>query len=197
MNLPKILALDVSGSPSHWMDYEEYATQYCKGNIAWAFGEEGFVIRGGHSRMTGEQSTIDMSSIVAIRGLHATRGKSTFKAPKKVVKEALFRRDHHMCAYCGNVFTEAHLEMEHIIPESRGGPGSWTNLVTACSGCNNFKRDRTPEEAGMELMYVPYEPNRAEWLILSNRRILADQMEFLLSKCPNHSRMHSLLKKAA
>jgi len=49
------------------------------------------------------------------------------------------------------------------------------------SACNHKKADRTPEEAGMKLLAVPYTPNLAEYLILSNRRILADQMEFLLS----------------
>jgi hypothetical protein len=192
MNLPRILALDVSGTPSHWMGFEEYASQYCKGNIAWAFGDDGFVIRGGLSRMSGEQSKIDMSSIVSIRGLNASRGKNVFKAPRKVVSTELFRRDHRMCAYCGEVHHEDVLQMEHVHPESRGGQSSWANLVTSCSRCNNFKRDRTPEEAGMQLLYVPYEPTRAEWLILSNRKILADQMEFLLSRCPDTSRAHQL-----
>ena len=35
------------------------------------------------------------------------------------------------------------------------------------------------KQAGMELLYTPYVPNKAEFLILSNRNILADQMDFL------------------
>jgi len=37
-----------------------------------------------------------------------------------------------------------------------------------------------PEESGLELLYAPYVPNKAEYLILTNRKILADQMEFLV-----------------
>lgn len=190
MHLPKVLALDVSGYPSHWMSYEEYAAAFCKDGIAWAFGEDTFTLRGGISRMTGEQSKIGMSSIVAVRGLKVTSGRGKLRAPGKVAKFELFRRDHHMCAYCGRVFEDSALEVEHVKPASKGGPTSWTNLVTACRPCNNFKSDRTPEQAGMELLYVPYEPNRAEWLILANRTILQDQMEYLLSRCPEHSRAH-------
>jgi hypothetical protein len=49
-----------------------------------------------------------------------------------------------------------------------------------------------PEEAGLELRYVPYVPNKAEYLILTNRRILADQMEFLLQHVASHSRVFDL-----
>jgi len=42
----------------------------------------------------------------------------------------------------------------------------------------------------MELVYLPYVPNRAEYLILTNRRILADQMEFLAQHVPAQSRLH-------
>lgn len=48
-----------------------------------------------------------------------------------------------------------------------------------CRECNQAKDARTPEEAGMKLLAVPYTPNLAEYLILQNRKILADQMEFL------------------
>ena len=55
---------------------------------------------------------------------------------------------------------------------SRGGRDTWMNVVTACRACNEKKSDRTPELAGMELLYLPYIPNRAEYLILTNRRII-------------------------
>ena len=45
------------------------------------------------------------------------------------------------------------------------------------------------EESGMELLYAPYIPNKAEYLILTNRRILSDQMEFLKQHVAAHSRL--------
>ncbi len=80
--------------------------------------------------------------------------------------------------------------MEHIVPLSRGGRHLWMNLVTACRGCNHRKGNRTPEQSGMTLLYVPYVPNRYEGFILKNRSILADQMAFLMASVPRHSRLH-------
>jgi 5-methylcytosine-specific restriction endonuclease McrA len=76
------------------------------------------------------------------------------------------------------------------VPSSKGGADSWMNLVAACKACNRHKANHTPEGAGMKLHYVPYIPNRYEAFILSNRKILADQMEFLLHGVPKSSRMH-------
>jgi 5-methylcytosine-specific restriction endonuclease McrA len=103
----------------------------------------------------------------------------------------LFARDRYLCAYCGERFRSQFLEMEHVYPRSRGGADAWMNLVTACRSCNDRKRARTPEEARMPLLYLPYVPNRHEAFILGNRRILADQMEFLVRGIPRHSRVHA------
>jgi hypothetical protein len=79
--------------------------------------------------------------------------------------------------------------MEHVTPSSRGGSTVWQNVVSACRACNQRKGNRTPESAGMPLLYVPYVPNRHEAFILANRRIVADQMNFLLAGVPRHSRL--------
>lgn len=77
---------------------------------------------------------------------------------------AVHERDHWSCAYCGRSVSktppcEALLAtVDHILPISRGGPSSWTNLVSACKECNNRKADRTPEEAGMPLRVEPFDP---------------------------------------
>ena len=60
--------------------------------------------------------------------------------------------------------------------------------IYCCRSCNQRKGGRTPEEARMLLLYAPYIPNKAEYLILSNRSILADQMDFLAHQLPSQSR---------
>jgi hypothetical protein len=42
----------------------------------------------------------------------------------------------------------------------------------------------------MALLYAPYVPNKAEYLILCNRNILVDQMDFLARHLPRQSRLH-------
>ena len=71
------------------------------------------------------------------------------------------------------------------------GHDTWMNVVTACRACNHRKGSRTPEQAGMSLLYAPYVPSLWEDFILRNRRILADQMEFLMAHLPKTSRLHS------
>jgi 5-methylcytosine-specific restriction endonuclease McrA len=71
----------------------------------------------------------------------------------------IFIRDNYTCQYCGGKPKTSELELEHIIPKSRGGKSVWENTVCACSFCNDEKRDRTPEEAGMKLLRKPFKPN--------------------------------------
>ena len=81
------------------------------------------------------------------------------------------------------------LTRDHIVPVSRGGGDHWKNVVTACKPCNQKKGAKTPERAGMLMLYVPYTPSLYEALILRNRRILNDQMDFLISLLPSDSRL--------
>ena len=91
------------------------------------------------------------------------------------------------CLYCGIQFARSHLSRDHITPVSQNGEDAWTNVVTACKRCNNFKAGRTPEQAGMQLLAVPFKPTHAEYVYLRGRRVLADQMEFLMAHFPRKS----------
>lgn len=95
-----------------------------------------------------------------------------------------------MCAYCGEEYGHDHLTRDHVVAQSRGGKDVWTNVVTACGGCNRRKDDHDLEDIDMKLLYVPYAPNRSEHLLLMNRNVLADQMSFLLAKIPAYSHVH-------
>jgi hypothetical protein len=186
---PHILALDTAGAPRRWINVRQAAHYYATDMIAWATGTHEFLLRGGTQRATGVQSLIRASSIIAIKGKDFI--VRHFDQVPTLTKEMLIARDRYVCAYCAQRFRFDQLDMEHIVPSSKGGGNSWMNLVTACKACNNRKANRTPEAAGMKLHYVPYVPNRYEAFILSNRKILADQMEFLLQGVPKGSRMHA------
>lgn len=183
-----ILQLDVNGQPHKWISWQDAAVYHAKGLVAWSLGDTSTetVIRGGDNRITGEQSIIRTASIIAVRG--QSSGKRRHRPPTLNNRE-LFRRDQHVCAYCGKTFKESHLTRDHIIPRAKNGQDIWMNVVTACAHCNQKKDDKTLEEAGMQLLYAPYIPSRAEHLILANRNILADQMEFLLAFVDEKSRI--------
>jgi len=74
----------------------------------------------------------------------------------KLTKHEIFRRDHYTCQYCG--MKAKGLTIDHVIPRSRGGEHSWSNLVTACSECNRKKGGRTLQIAKMKLINPPHEP---------------------------------------
>jgi hypothetical protein len=185
---PHILALDAAGAPHRWINVRGAALYYATDMVAWEVGAYEFVLRGGTQRSTGLQSLIRASSIIAIKGRNFM--VRHFDRVPRLTKEMLLARDRYLCAYCAQRFRFEQLDMEHILPRSKGGANSWTNLVTACKACNNCKANRTPQDAGMKLHYVPYTPNRHEAFILGNRKILGDQMEFLLQGVPKSSRIH-------
>ena len=86
--------------------------------------------------------------------------------------------------YCGQQHLRSELTRDHVVPLSRGGRDVWENVVCACLACNVRKGNRTPQQAGMPLLAVPFRPSWVEHLILRNRHILADQMDFLVSHLP-------------
>lgn len=189
-----ILSLDANGIPHKWITWQDAVTYEAKDLVAWKMGEITFTFYGGKSRMTGEQSTITTSSIIAVKGTRAKSEKWLAKTPA-LSNKTLFRRDQHICAYCGNELNAEKLTRDHIVPKSLGGKDIWTNVVTACKPCNHRKGSKTLEQTGQQLLYVPYVPNRSEHLLLSNRKVLFDQMQFLLAYVPKTSRAHNLTAK--
>jgi 5-methylcytosine-specific restriction endonuclease McrA len=182
---PRILIVDSHGQPVRWAALTRAARYYASGKVVNDLGESHFAMSGGLQETSGLRSRVVSSSIVMIRGRHRN---PVGRGHVGLSKYRLFARDRHVCAYCGTRSAEADLTVEHIVPVSRGGRHEWTNVVTACRSCNTRKGNRRPEEAHMPLLYVPYAVCRNEGFILSNRRILADQMAFLQASLPRYSR---------
>jgi len=70
----------------------------------------------------------------------------------------VYARDESACQYCGRRRARSELNLDHVIPRSRGGSTSWENVVCSCVACNLRKGGRTPEEAGMRLLRQPSRP---------------------------------------
>ena len=141
-------------------------------------------MRGGVSRITGQQSKVKINSIIATKNYSKTSYKD-YTPP--LTNRTLFQRDAKTFMYCVETFAEKDLSRDHVIPLSKGGEDKWMNSDTACKRCNNQKGNRTPEQENMPLLAIPFIPSRIEYLILRGRRIRADQMDFLLSHVPKTS----------
>jgi len=181
-----VLQLDVSGRPQAWISPRDAAVLYASDAVAWTLGNTFQVLRGGIQRSSGLQSRIELHPIIAVRGSIPARA---WRLAPALSNPKLFNRDRQICAYCGGFFHFDELTREHITPVSRGGLDSWMNCITACRTCNGRKGNRLPEEARMSLLYLPYVPSLHEDMILRGRRILADQMDFLLASVPRSSRL--------
>jgi len=181
----RVLSLDATGRILDWISWQDAVCLYVREAVAWTLGDPCLTIHGGWNRCSGEQSLIHLHPIVASRG--QARSQAIDPAPA-LTNAALFARDSYLCLYCGEHFPRSHLTRDHVMPLSRGGRDIWQNVVSACLHCNVRKGSRTPQQAHMPLLAVPYRPSWVEHLILSNRNILADQMEFLRNHLPRKRR---------
>jgi 5-methylcytosine-specific restriction endonuclease McrA len=76
----------------------------------------------------------------------------------RLSRKNVWTRDQGRCQYSGKAIPLKDATLDHIIPESRGGRTTWTNLVTCCQEINHRKGNRTPEEAGLVLLSTPKKP---------------------------------------
>ena len=168
-----ILRLDLAGQPRGWLTLQETITAYARGDVIYGIGDPLPPVYGGIQRLTGHRSTLVVQPIIA------TEGKIYDAFIPPLCNRTLFKRDDHRCLYCGNQASRHQLTRDHVLPASRGGTNKWENVVAACKRCNWQKDNKTPEEAGMPLLAVPFRPNPFEWHFLAKDRVLTDQMEYL------------------
>ncbi len=189
----QVLRTDVAGMPLEWIDYREAVRLYHADQVAYDCGTLLYTVFGGYCSLSGERSTVEVNSIIATHGSSQSLAANRDKYVPPLNNRALFKRDANLCLYCGNRFATRDLTRDHIIPVSQGGLDKWSNVATACRRCNNYKGGRTPEQAHMELIAVPFTPTYAEYIYLKGRRVLADQMQYLLAHIPRSSPLHARL----
>jgi 5-methylcytosine-specific restriction endonuclease McrA len=83
------------------------------------------------------------------------------RVPKRQVRFSrynIYARDKCTCQYCDSRYPRQELNLDHVIPRSRGGTSTWENVVCSCQECNRRKGGRTPQEARMALLRKPYKP---------------------------------------
>jgi len=191
----QVLRTDAAGMPLDWISYKEAARCYHAGQVLYSCGNLLYDVHGGISSITGERSVISISSIIATPSETQSKFHNLPGYTPPLTNKTLFSRDGMMCMYCGKSFGKIDLSRDHVTPVSQNGVDVWTNVVTACKRCNNFKAGRTPEQAGMQLVAVPFKPTHAEYIYLRGRRILADQMEFLKAHFPRTSRLRERVEE--
>lgn len=99
------------------------------------------------------------------------KSRSTHRVKALLTQRNLFLRDGHKCQYCNRhrskLRNSEFLTRDHIIPQSKGGTNAWTNVVTACSACNNKKADTMLADTNMILIREPWTPTMFELWVRS------------------------------
>lgn len=107
------------------------------------------------------------------------------KIPKlevKFTRRNIYEHYDHRCCYCGRRFPTKELNLEHVVPSSRGGRTTWENIVTSCIPCNLKKGNSLPHEAGMKLLIKPSKPgwsHRPSLLICGSVPVRASWQRFI------------------
>lgn len=103
------------------------------------------------------RATYQMPSVMRLKTYVRPRSSGAVR----FCRENVYIRDNYTCQYCGSKLPPKHLTLDHVIPASKNGKKSWTNVVSACRGCNQRKANRTPQTANMPLLTEPKMPS---WL---------------------------------
>lgn len=138
-----VLCLNACSTPLKWIDWQRAVSMIVSDQAEVIETVDGEFVRSTYL-------SIPMPAVVMLRKYvyvpHVGRGGDPVD---KTTRRAILTRDSSRCGYCGNPGDT----IDHIFPRSRGGQDSWDNLITACLPCNQKKRDRTPEEASMPLLW--------------------------------------------
>jgi 5-methylcytosine-specific restriction endonuclease McrA len=191
----QILRTDVAGMPLEWVDYREAARLYHTDQVAYTCGTLLYRLYGGTWREpecapsstsipSSRRSAYRQSRQSARRGLYAA-AQQPDAVPPRCLSVPVLRRAFYL---------------QLVVARSRDAVqprrhDTWGNVVSACRRCNNAKASRTPEQAGMQLLAVPFTPTYAEYIYLKGRRVLADQMEYLVAHFPRSSPLHERMQR--
>ncbi len=189
----QVLHTDVTGMPLEWIGYQQAVRLHYAQQVAYTCGIVLYRVHGGINARSGQRSVVTVNSIIATQGGACARLRAREDYAPPLSNLALFRRDFNTCLYCGQPFTVRELSRDHVRPLVQGGLDHWNNVVTACKPCNHRKGGKTPEQAGMQLLAIPFTPNHAEYVYLQGRQVLADQMDFLRAHFPRSSPLHRRL----
>jgi 5-methylcytosine-specific restriction endonuclease McrA len=134
------------------LDFEPLNTCHSHRAIVLVTGGKAEIVANGRGYITTPSARLPKPSVIRLAH-QINRPRPRIRLSRR----SIFRRDGYRCQYCGR--ESAHLTLDHVIPRSRGGTHGWTNLVSACAGCNRRKGGKTVDEAHMKLLNKPVEPH--------------------------------------
>lgn len=143
--MSRTLVLDLGYQPHRIVSWQRAVTMLFQGKVEVVEEYDEEIYR---------SATFTMRMPAVIRLLQSVSRKKAVRFSRMNV----LTRDDWTCQYCGRRLPTRKLNYDHVTPRSQGGKTVWENIVTACYPCNDRKRDRTPQQAGMYLRRQPVKP---------------------------------------
>jgi len=88
-----------------------------------------------------------------------------------ITRDRLLERDNYSCQYCNRDLTKNTVTIDHVIPQSKGGPHKWTNVVASCVTCNTTKGSKSLAQfkkvTGKYLKKIPEAPAREFAIVIA------------------------------
>ena len=190
----QVLRTDASGMPLEWIDYKEAVRLYCLGQVAYSFGQPLFQLRGGTNARTGERTVVEISSIVATVG----QSKQS-RPPAPRLRAAAQQRNTVPARRPPLHVLRPALRVRAAVARSRDAAVAWRpgRVEQRRDGLPPLQQPSRPgarrSRRSLQLIAIPFTPSYAEYIYLKGRRVLADQMEYLLAHFPRSSPLHKRL----
>lgn len=159
-----VLILNRDYTPHDIWDWKHAMTKYlCTKSVEPVYDEHGMVQYNRVIRDGSGNEYVQPAVLVLTYYVNAHTGMAPY------TKLNIYARDMGTCQYCGEPVSQGHWTVDHVIPRAHWNPrrfhfrlNSFENVVTACGPCNKRKRNRTPQQAGMDLIQKPKRISRAE-----------------------------------
>jgi 5-methylcytosine-specific restriction endonuclease McrA len=162
-----VLVLNINFQPIGQITWQRAVTQWFKGRVEIVDVYEHEI----------KSTTFSMRRPAVVRELT----RYTRKATIKFSRENVYTRDKGRCQYCQKIVSRKSATYDHVVPREQGGKTQWDNIVIACFACNQKKKNRTPEQAGMRLLSKPEKPKHLPQSYMRFTRSIPDVWKWWLS----------------
>ena len=93
----------------------------------------------------------------------------------------IYQRDNGVCQYTGKKIDRHTATVDHVLPRSRGGDDTWTNMVLCSKDVNTKKGNKLNSEAGLKLLKIPVTPQPIPMSSLIKEAKHVDWKHFLVN----------------
>ena len=82
----------------------------------------------------------------------------------KIDRVAVYNKYGGKCAYCGRKIDYKDMQVDHIVPQARGGSDDMENLMPSCRLCNHYKRANSLEGFRYAIRKIPKKLARTSYI---------------------------------